>query len=483
MKEFKTTLPIGVSNQGMDLYATMKVEGEEPYRFKCKSFLGNFISSLYGHMTGGRVKRSKPNGNIIENIEDIDIVNTNEVRIRTQTTNINNSWAHREWDEDDPTVVQIFNCEDVFPGITGTYYIDAVSNDTFYPVDENGNRVTTTNTSNASNFNRRCLHWIPQHVEYSNAASNNDQGRFNQWIIQVGYGTTPVKASDQGLDKQIGSGSNLNQMAQSGMSYSVQTTDKPTTRMVLTKTFTNNSGQDIEIKEVGIYDTVNTNGGGTNGWSYLGILLVRDVLGSTQTVPDGKTITIDYEIVFELTPDTQDTDTDGTNGGFIDDFLSLLRTKLIQWDYARNNYFNMAVGGVNACVSDNTDYYKAERYGVLIGTDNTYTSMTNNNLLSKIDQGDQDGELWYYGMNFEPYVIDDVNNEAYFEVFRIFENRGSTSITVAEVGLAGNNKRDTAMEFNFSGQLLARTALAPADQFTIAPGELVKVTYQIKAIV
>jgi hypothetical protein len=109
--------------------------------------------------------------------------------------------------------------------------------------------------------------------------------------------------------------------------------------------------------------------------------------------------------------------------------------------------------------------------------------MTDADLLGPINHGEADGQLWHHGTNFNPPVIDDVANEAYYSVTKIFENRGATAITVSEMGLYGNNRYDSSFLYTSNPDLLTRTALAPADQRTVQPGEFLLAEYIVKAVV
>ncbi len=486
MKRLTQELPIGKSHQGIDLYATVHVEGEEPYRFKCESFVGAFVRELYGMMAGGKFERPVIMGaedgfsgdntgkNAFDSNTEFDSITLNvDNEIFINTNEINAFIFGNNWDQPNPTRIWVWGVG----GITeanGVHFIEKIDNDEAYLVDESGTRLTSTGDYIAG---------TGRFVTYQNITYRNDSSQFfglAQWRVILGSGIDPVKASDIGLANRLQHGSGSNQLEPGSITnYSVQTTDKPTTRMTLTRSFTNNSGGEIAINEIGVItSTIAT----VQNSDYTQFLIVRDVLDSTSNVPSGKTITIDYEIVFELSPDTQDTDSDGTNGGFLQKFMELLRLNLIDSDNQKAGYFGMGLGGGISNPTNNDDLL-GWQYGLRVGTDNKFTSMTDATLLGAIDHGAQDGQLWHYGTNFDTPVMDDQANEAWYTVKKIFENRGSSPVTIAEIGLYGNDIANSSRQFSFAPSLLARTALAPADQTTVQPGEFLLAEYIIKAVV
>lgn len=60
----------------------------------------------------------------------------------------------------------------------------------------------------------------------------------------------------------------------------------------ITRTHSNTSGSDVIVREAGVYQTI------WNGSDYHGVIVVRDVLESPITVPNGKSISFTYN--FEL---------------------------------------------------------------------------------------------------------------------------------------------------------------------------------------
>lgn len=487
MKEIKQELPIGKSHQGIDLYATVQVDDEEPQRFKCESFLGAFVRELYGMMTGGKFNRPVLNGshsiggnningpNLENEISNVNINGSNEVSVATGS-NFGIFDNGNNYNEANPTKVWIWGVRGV-PEANGTHHIENIDGDSAFLVDKDGNRVTTAGAYTSGGY-------ILTYQNYPYRHDSVERAALNFWRVIVGTGTEPVKASDIGLSSRVQHGSAAGQLVPgNATSFSIQTTDKPSTRMTLTRSFTNNSGADISINEIGVITSYNNL---ESPHDYTQFLIVRDVLAAAKNIPNGSTLTVDYEIVFELSPDTQDTDTDGTNGGFLQKFLELLRLNLINADEEeRRGYFGMGLSGGISNPTDN-DNLIGWQYGLRVGTDNKFTSMTDADLISAVPHGENDGELYHYGTNFDAPVIDDQANEAQFVVKRIFENRGTTPVTLAEMGIYGNDMKvgsNDPVEYTSTPKLLARTALGPADQITVQPGEFLLAEYIIKAVI
>ena len=481
MKRLTQELPIGKAHQGIDVYATVQVEGEKPTRFKCESFIGAFVRELYGMMAGGSFERPAIMGaqdgtgnSAFDYYTAIDSVTTNA----NNEININASYddafqAANNWNQANPTRIWVWGVGGI-PEANGVHFIEKMDDDQAYLVDEAGARLTSVGAYTAG---------TGRFVTYQNFAYRNTNSAnlgLAQWRVIVGDGTAAVKASDIGLTGRLQHGSGAKQLVPDNItSYGAQTTNKPSTRMALTRSFTNNSGADIEVNEIGIITSTSDN---VQNADYTQFLILRDVLAATTNIPAGKKLTVDYEIVFELSPDTQDTDLDGTNGGFLKRFLQLLRANLTNDDDERAGYFGMGLGGGISNPTD-ADNLVGWQFGLRLGTNNTYTSMTDADLLGPINHGEADGQLWHHGTNFNPPVIDDVANEAYYSVTKIFENRGATAITVSEMGLYGNNRYDGSFLYTSNPKLLTRTALAPADQRTVQPDDFLLAKYIIKAVV
>lgn len=112
--------------------------------------------------------------------------------------------------------------------------------------------------------------------------------------IQVGSGSNTVSPNDYMLQQKISQGTGSGQLV-----YGAQTNESivisgNTASVRISRTFTNNSGSIIQVREIGLavgaYES-----GGTQRY----ILILRDVLPSALSVPDGQTLTVRYTIAVE----------------------------------------------------------------------------------------------------------------------------------------------------------------------------------------
>ena len=85
----------------------------------------------------------------------------------------------------------------------------------------------------------------------------------------------------------------------------------------MSKAFTNQEASDVVVRELAIVTGLASGNSDFNDAVGQGYSMVRDTLDSPLTIPTGRTLTVDYELVVRLSPDTLDTDIDGTNGGFV----------------------------------------------------------------------------------------------------------------------------------------------------------------------
>jgi len=126
---------------------------------------------------------------------------------------------------------------------------------------------------------------------YMQLSTLGDAGDVTQGII-VGGGDTPNSLTTYALASKIGHGTASGQLVYGA--ESVEDVINPSGMDLtfrITRTFTNNSGASVTVKEVGIlvkkYDT---SGYGRS------FLIARDVLLSPSSVPDGATLTIRYTV-------------------------------------------------------------------------------------------------------------------------------------------------------------------------------------------
>jgi len=126
---------------------------------------------------------------------------------------------------------------------------------------------------------------------YLNLSTLGDAGDVTQGII-VGTSNTPNDLTTYALGGKIGHGTSLGQLL-----YGVESIEEVSNpsgndlQFRITRTFTNNSGSTITVKEVGLlikkYDYAAAS---------RSFLAARDILPSPVDVPDGATLTIRYVV-------------------------------------------------------------------------------------------------------------------------------------------------------------------------------------------
>lgn len=109
--------------------------------------------------------------------------------------------------------------------------------------------------------------------------------------IVIGTGDNAVTVTDVALQSQITNGTGAGQMEHYGCWTYNFTSDASGGSYDIERIFVNNSGNDIIVKEVGIYAGVAISSTGIYG-----ALEVRDVLGSPVTVSDGEHLKVKYTI-------------------------------------------------------------------------------------------------------------------------------------------------------------------------------------------
>lgn len=111
------------------------------------------------------------------------------------------------------------------------------------------------------------------------AAGTDDQG------VVVGTGETAVTISDFKLEAQILHGAGAGQLNYGACNPTQPVEADPTTYFMASRTFTNNSGNTITIKETGLY-----------AYCYGRNCVARDVLETPQDVLNGGNITVNYRV-------------------------------------------------------------------------------------------------------------------------------------------------------------------------------------------
>lgn len=109
--------------------------------------------------------------------------------------------------------------------------------------------------------------------------------------IVVGTGTTAFDFEDVALDTQVVNGTGAGQLTHTATDTITDAFVGDVVTTTGSRTFNNNSGDTIDIEEVGLY-TFN------NGSA----MAARDVLGATVSVPDAGQLVVTYEISGDCSP-------------------------------------------------------------------------------------------------------------------------------------------------------------------------------------
>lgn len=467
MKTITTDLNVGKTASGLDMYCDLSLEQQHLYRMKCESFVANLLKWM--RMQMGKTSQDEywdghSTSKKIANIIGI-VVSGDDLIIELDDDHEYSSVIH-----DLITIQGVIGLE----GLNGVYFHD--NSIGTYPLDRHSRykyyiRGIVPSLTGVWDGNSG----ISMAAKYRTLWPSNDTHLPLNWNPIIGMSSQPVKASDLCLPGYFKRG-----CTQGNVSISSLITDQESSKFTLSRPFTNMSGAIREIAEIGLM-------AGDYRSAYM--LMARDVLGAPISLGDTSTLSLDYEIISMIENFNQDTDANGTNGGWTENFMYVLHRiahPSATYNWENEFHFTAGLGGGGTGVNFSYDRnMHGWQYGVRVGESNKFVSMTDQSLtpesaeINGVPHGYGDGELVHHGTHIGELVVDDVANEVYFPVERIFENQGTTPITVREIGLFGNRNNS----IDISPKLLARKALAPVDQFTIGVGETAKVTFNCKAIV
>lgn len=495
-KTFSET--IGTPKQGLDLFCNVSIDGQHVMRLNSESFVGTLMRDLHRLMSGSSYSKQWQISNYSDG-EYIDAVAIDWMRYdvdgKLEIGYVNDFNIFEFYDSNNADS----NVDSLDPNSGEDYYVMIHGGTTIPELNglwkaenyysENGDywftlsnaptgldlSAYTENDANASTCAKR------------EAPLNNYNSFLPFFAITpaIGIGNAPVSIRDIELNRPYSS-----MVSKTQPQVSAVVTDQESSVFTISRSFTNDTGADISITEFGLKSLFNP---GRSVNRFGGLVYARDVLQSALNLPNTKTLTLDYELQFNLSNFNQDTDTNGTNGGLLEPFVSTLReisSGVADFDIFTN--FRMAFGGAAGNPTDSNDHQwlKGHDFGIRVGASNKYVSMTDTDLspdadaetpydIGGIKHGSADGELYHHGVTVEDLIFDDANNEAYIVISRVFENRGATAITVKEVGVYANISTSPS----YVPTLIARKALHSDDQFTIQPGELRKVNYNVKMVV
>jgi hypothetical protein len=116
---------------------------------------------------------------------------------------------------------------------------------------------------------------------------NAGAGDANYGIV-VGTSDAPVTRDDYKLGNKIAHGSGTGQLTYGAVSVDAPITYSTGYLIRATRVFTNNSGADITVKEIGVYSYT----------QYYYYCIIRDVLTTPVTIPNGYSWTVRYNFYF-----------------------------------------------------------------------------------------------------------------------------------------------------------------------------------------
>ena len=127
-------------------------------------------------------------------------------------------------------------------------------------------------------------------INSDNLGAEPGAGALTRGII-VGIGSTAVSISDYALGTECVEGTGADQLNYLAQTYTAPAVSGSECSFTTTRVANNNSGNTVTVTEIGIY--VLAVDSGSTSRIFLGI---RDVLASSQAVPDGGAITVVYTL-------------------------------------------------------------------------------------------------------------------------------------------------------------------------------------------
>ena len=116
--------------------------------------------------------------------------------------------------------------------------------------------------------------------------------------IVVGKGDMPVTAEDYALDDKIAHGTASGQLDYGAHTFEDVVVEDKVSKFRVSRTFTNLSGASVTVKEIGIIAWNRFQQGGSVQKN-IKFLIVRDVLASPTTIPDGASLNVRYTFSVE----------------------------------------------------------------------------------------------------------------------------------------------------------------------------------------
>lgn len=446
-------------HDGLRMFYTAKVNGEELGTWKSDSFVQYFAYLLESHFQGYTLQDT----NLVQtgrwNVGEIVDVTEQGDHVRIQITTAESYAAS--------TTRMLWLQIDSLPHLNGMYWY---RNNELQPKEGEFTYVSGTGTSgivlDLYNKSMNGLTFDAGQGAFhamANSINSSSANTFQNAQIIVGADNTPVDMWDLFLRARYFDNASTG-LVYGGVTHDpLQITQEHTT-FRLKRSFSNQTASDVYVRELGVM-------AGPRRIEHRGALIIRDVPSSEIIVPPGGSLEVIYDIRSTIENITQDTDVDGTNKGLLTPFMDSLRTSMaslsgsISW-YARD--FGLFRGTATGVYQPNHPIVNTpEGFGVVVGTSNQYVSQTDTGLFEQIEHGSGDGKLFSHGLYKYPFEANGQESKFTYRFGRLFTNEGTTPITIKESGLY--LRADTS-----SRALFMRAALHESDWVTVEPGETVK---------
>lgn len=273
--------------------------------------------------------------------------------------------------------------------------------------------------------------------------------------LRVGTGTTAITMGDYDLAGRINPGSGSGQLTHgsSTIAYTVGTSVMTNS---MYRSFTNESGSTINIRELGIMGGTGDNTSNYDFCTLIGRDL-QDKYGSDINIDllNGQTVAFTTNLYSSLS--------EGWVRGIGSFFYVLNRNAVYQAFDTDNNWVNLYFTDSNSSIlgpaSDST-------YGILVGTGNTTISTSNYTLEGKIEHGTGTGQLTHEAtQKTQNYTV--VGDTASCKCARNFINNSGAEITIRNMGIVCANDLSTTRVMFFN-KLTGNIVLAASEPVTIS---------------
>lgn len=284
---------------------------------------------------------------------------------------------------------------------------------------------------------------------YLDCKYNNDYGG-----IQVGRSSSSPTVADYGLTTKIANGVGTNQLDYSATVFEAPTYVAPYYSMTLRRVFTNYSGADVTVREVGLVGNTSS-----TFKTAAGYLLAHDTFDYNG---DAISIVVGHEQSFEVKYKLRY----DISSGFTSNYLKYLYAWM---DVGNKNYdLTMTNGAVTAdptfqsecCryILTTAGTYGTNTTGIVVGKGTAVAHYTDFQMDDTISHGSTSGKLLYGGQEYNVPVVD--SDGTYYSLKRAFVNDSAATVNITEAGIIGTDYKGQNIlhtHINFTGLALQPT--------------------------